>query len=112
MFICNFFLIFLLCFPQILILAPTREIAVQIKDVVCSIGRHLEGLCVHVFIGGMPIEEDKRHLKQCHIAVGTPGNNDINLYIGEKERGSLREKEADLEFCIKQESGKFLLWFS
>lgn len=54
-------------------LAPTREIAVQIKDVVCSIGRHMEGLQVHVFIGGLSVEEDKRALKRCHVAIGTPG---------------------------------------
>ncbi len=58
---------------QVLVLAPTREIAVQIKDVMCSIGRHLKGLQTHVFIGGMPIGDDKNRLKQCHIAIGTPG---------------------------------------
>jgi ATP-dependent RNA helicase DDX20 len=26
-----------------------------------------------VFIGGLPVEEDKRRAKSCHIAVGTPG---------------------------------------
>lgn len=25
------------------------------------------------FIGGLPILEDVRHAKKCHIAVGTPG---------------------------------------
>jgi ATP-dependent RNA helicase DDX20 len=59
--------------PQVLVLAPTREIAVQIKDVMCSIGRHLKGLQTHVFIGGMPLEHDKNCLKQCHIAIGSPG---------------------------------------
>ncbi|CAB3996574.1 probable ATP-dependent RNA helicase DDX20 [Paramuricea clavata] len=59
--------------PQVLVLAPTREIAVQIKDVMCSIGRHLKGLRTHVFIGGMPLEHDKNCLKQCHIAIGSPG---------------------------------------
>jgi len=28
---------------------------------------------VGVFIGGLPIEEDRRRAKHCHIAVGTPG---------------------------------------
>lgn len=58
---------------QVLVLAPTREIAVQIKDVMCSIGQHLKGLKTHVFIGGMPLEDDKISLRQCHIAIGTPG---------------------------------------
>jgi hypothetical protein len=59
---------------QVLVLAPTREIAVQIKDVMSSIGRHMKGLHTHVFIGGMPLADDKNRLKQCHIAIGTPGN--------------------------------------
>ncbi|XP_028398283.1 probable ATP-dependent RNA helicase DDX20 isoform X2 [Dendronephthya gigantea] len=39
----------------------------------CSIGQHLNGLKTHVFIGGMPLEDDKISLRQCHIAIGTPG---------------------------------------
>ncbi|CAG8787065.1 13671_t:CDS:2, partial [Acaulospora morrowiae] len=58
--------------PQVLILAPTREIAVQTKEVICSIGRYLERLACHVFIGGLPVEEDLKKLKKCHIAIGSP----------------------------------------
>jgi superfamily II DNA/RNA helicase len=28
---------------------------------------------VHLFIGGLPLEEDERNIQHCHIAVGTPG---------------------------------------
>ncbi|XP_067166608.1 probable ATP-dependent RNA helicase DDX20 [Apteryx mantelli] len=58
---------------QILILAPTREIAVQIHAVVTAIGIKMEGLECHVFIGGTPLNQDKIRLKKCHIAVGSPG---------------------------------------
>ncbi|NXL56202.1 DDX20 helicase, partial [Chordeiles acutipennis] len=58
---------------QILILAPTREIAVQIHAVITSIGVKMEGLECHVFIGGTPLSQDKVRLKKCHIAVGSPG---------------------------------------
>ncbi|NWU31938.1 DDX20 helicase, partial [Dyaphorophyia castanea] len=58
---------------QILILAPTREIAVQIHDVITTIGIKMEGLKCHVFIGGTPLSQDKSRLKKCHIAVGSPG---------------------------------------
>ncbi|XP_055994974.1 probable ATP-dependent RNA helicase DDX20 [Sorex fumeus] len=58
---------------QILILAPTREIAVQIHSVITSIGIKMEGLECHVFIGGTPLSQDKTKLKKCHIAVGSPG---------------------------------------
>lgn len=54
-------------------LAPTREIAVQIHSVVMAIGCAMEGLECHVFIGGRPVSQDKHHLKKCHIAVGSPG---------------------------------------
>ncbi|KAM9369399.1 putative ATP-dependent RNA helicase DDX20 [Phaethornis superciliosus] len=58
---------------QILILAPTREIAVQIHAVITTIGMKMEGLECHVFIGGTPLNQDKTRLKKCHIAVGSPG---------------------------------------
>lgn len=58
---------------QVLVLAPTREIAVQIHSVMMAIGCAMEGLECHVFIGGRPVAQDKQHLKKCHIAVGSPG---------------------------------------
>ncbi|XP_010148866.1 PREDICTED: probable ATP-dependent RNA helicase DDX20, partial [Eurypyga helias] len=58
---------------QILILAPTREIAVQIHAVITTIGIKMDGLECHVFIGGTPLNQDKIRLKKCHIAVGSPG---------------------------------------
>jgi len=59
---------------QVLILAPTREIAVQIKEVITAIGSQMNNLVCHVFIGGLPVEDNKKILKKpCHIAVGTPG---------------------------------------
>ncbi|XP_064255295.1 probable ATP-dependent RNA helicase DDX20 isoform X2 [Passer domesticus] len=58
---------------QILILAPTREIAVQIHAVITTIGTKMEGLQCHVFIGGTPLSQDRSRLRKCHIAVGSPG---------------------------------------
>ncbi|RZC41082.1 ATP-dependent RNA helicase DDX20 [Asbolus verrucosus] len=58
---------------QVLILVPTREIAVQIQDVIRGIGCFVDGLMVESFIGGLPVEEDVKKAKQCHIAVGAPG---------------------------------------
>ncbi|MEQ2202006.1 DEAD (Asp-Glu-Ala-Asp) box polypeptide 20, partial [Xenoophorus captivus] len=52
----------------VLVLAPTREIAVQIHSVVMAIGCAMEGLECHVFIGGRPVSQDKARLKKCHIA--------------------------------------------
>ncbi|XP_012276173.1 probable ATP-dependent RNA helicase DDX20 [Orussus abietinus] len=58
---------------QVLILAPTREIAVQIAEAITSIGAKLKGLKLQTFIGGMVVEEDIKKVKGCHIAVGSPG---------------------------------------
>ncbi|CAK9833346.1 Probable ATP-dependent RNA helicase DDX20 [Anthophora retusa] len=58
---------------QVLILAPTREIAVQISEVFSSVGCEIKGLKVEVFIGGTAIDGDKKKLNDCHIAVGAPG---------------------------------------
>ncbi|XP_046340633.2 uncharacterized protein LOC124121640 [Haliotis rufescens] len=58
---------------QVLVLAPTREIAIQIWDVIKNIGSAMSALRCHTFIGGLPLSEDKQNLKKCQIAVGTPG---------------------------------------
>lgn len=58
---------------QVLILAPTREIAVQSCDTVRCLGCDIPGLEVYAFIGGMSVREDLRKLARCHVAVGTLG---------------------------------------
>ncbi|XP_037798963.1 probable ATP-dependent RNA helicase DDX20 [Penaeus monodon] len=58
---------------QVLVIAPTREIAVQITQVINSIGSGTPGLRAYAFIGGIPLSQDKAKLSCCHIAVGTPG---------------------------------------
>jgi len=57
---------------QTLILAPTREVALQIVGVIKSIGSFCN-VKTNAFIGGKSIKEDKANLKTCQIAVGTPG---------------------------------------
>ena len=58
---------------QALIIAPTRELARQIKEVVEGLGLYLK-LKVHLCTGGTQVIQDKRKLKEgCHIVVGTPG---------------------------------------
>ncbi|XP_053447996.1 probable ATP-dependent RNA helicase DDX20 [Nycticebus coucang] len=75
---------------QILILAPTREIAVQIHSVITSIGIKMEGLECHVFIGGTPLSQDKTRLKKCHIAVGSPGRIKQLIELDYLNPGSIR----------------------
>lgn len=59
--------------PQVLLLAPTREVALQAADVVAAAAGGLP-LCVATLIGGLPTSEDERVLRRiCHVVVGTPG---------------------------------------
>ena len=62
-------------YTQILILAPTRELAIQISNVVSSIGCMIDGLNVKTFIGGSTIMNDVNDIRntQPHIIVGCPG---------------------------------------
>ena len=66
---------------QVLVLAPTREIAVQIHGVITTIGSSMPALSCHTFIGGMPVAEDKQKLTSCHVAVGTPGGTTVKSLI-------------------------------
>ncbi|XP_043932926.1 probable ATP-dependent RNA helicase DDX20 [Protopterus annectens] len=75
---------------QILVLAPTREIAVQIHSVICAIGVKVDGLECHAFIGGMPLSQDKARLKKCHIAVGSPGRIKQLIEMGYLNTASVR----------------------
>lgn len=54
--------------PQVLVLAPTREIALQSAEVINTVGAHMAapGLSVGVFIGGLPAEEDRKLLRRPH----------------------------------------------
>ncbi|KAL4711992.1 hypothetical protein ACJJTC_003659 [Scirpophaga incertulas] len=59
---------------QVIIVAPTREIAAQIYNVIKQIGSKYEGLVVEVVMGGLSFDEDiKKFKKDVHIVVGSPG---------------------------------------
>jgi ATP-dependent RNA helicase DeaD len=59
--------------PQALIVAPTRELAVQIYESIARIGQKLP-IKIAVIYGGVSFEEQKRTLQQgVQIVVGTPG---------------------------------------
>lgn len=59
--------------PQALIMTPTRELALQNRDVIKVMGENL-GTKVDCFIGGNPLEEDVKRLQNgSQIIVGTPG---------------------------------------
>ncbi len=59
--------------PQALILEPTRELSVQVRDELFHIGRK-KRLKVPAVFGGFPIDKQIQTLRQkSHVVVGTPG---------------------------------------
>ncbi|KAG0380927.1 DEAD (Asp-Glu-Ala-Asp) box polypeptide 20 [Mortierella sp. AD032] len=78
--------------PRAVLIAPTREIAVQIQDVITSIlqgGLNKNITCV-AMIGGMPIQKDRENLKRCSIVVGTPGRVLSLIETGHLETSHIR----------------------
>ncbi|GAC1631388.1 MAG: DEAD/DEAH box helicase [Chloroflexota bacterium] len=58
---------------QVLILAPTRELAVQVADTVHKLGKYRQVSDLPIY-GGQPIDRQLRALRRgVHVVVGTPG---------------------------------------
>jgi len=67
----NVFYVFL-C-PAVVILVPTRELALQTSQVCKELGKHLQ-IQVMVTTGGTSLKDDIMRLYQpVHLLVGTPG---------------------------------------
>ncbi len=59
---------------QVLVLAPTRELAMQVADASVRYGRHLAGLRVATVVGGMPYGAQIKALsRRVDVLVATPG---------------------------------------
>ncbi len=87
---------------QALILAPTRELAVQVENEIGKLGKHtgVRSICIY---GGTGYEKQVRSLKRenPHIAVGTPGRV-IDLI----NKGILKLDTAS--FCVLDEADEML----
>ncbi|MEE9355837.1 MAG: DEAD/DEAH box helicase, partial [Methylococcaceae bacterium] len=60
--------------PQVLVLAPTRELAIQVAEAFQKYARHLKGFHVLPIYGGQEYGGQIRSLKRgVHVVVGTPG---------------------------------------
>ena len=60
--------------PQAIVLAPTRELAIQVAAEIKNLGQNISGLKVLEIYGGASIVDQMRALKSgAHIVVGTPG---------------------------------------
>ncbi|MCB1093825.1 MAG: DEAD/DEAH box helicase, partial [Verrucomicrobiae bacterium] len=60
--------------PQALVLAPTRELAIQVAEAFQGYAHHLPGFHVLPIYGGQSMSNQLRQLKRgVHVVVGTPG---------------------------------------
>ncbi len=60
--------------PQVLVLAPTRELAIQVAEAFQRYAARLEGFHVLPIYGGQDYRTQLRQLKRgAHVVVGTPG---------------------------------------
>jgi len=60
--------------PQLLVLAPTRELAIQVAEAFQTYAHHMKGFHVLPIYGGQSYEIQLRQLKRgVHVVVGTPG---------------------------------------
>ena len=60
-------------YPQAIVLAPTRELAVQVAEHISLVGRNSDIRVVAIY-GGQPIERQLRALQRgVHVIVATPG---------------------------------------
>ena len=59
---------------QVLVLTPTRELAMQVADATRSYGKHIDGLRVATVVGGMPYGAQIKSLsRRVDVLVATPG---------------------------------------
>ncbi len=88
--------------PQALVLAPTRELAIQVAEAFASYATHLPGFNVLPIYGGQSYVPQLASLKRgAHVVVGTPGR-----IIDHLERGTL--KLDGLAYMVLDEADEML----
>ncbi len=61
-------------FPQVLVLAPTRELAIQVAEAFQTYASKMPGFNVLPIYGGQSMETQLKQLRRgAHVVVGTPG---------------------------------------
>jgi ATP-dependent RNA helicase DeaD len=75
---------------QILVLTPTRELAIQVAEAMQTYARHVPGFHVLPVYGGQEIGTQLRQLRRgVHAVVGTPGRIQDHLRRGTLDLGTL-----------------------
>ena len=81
---------------QLLVLAPTRELAIQVSEAIQTYARHLKGLHVLPIYGGQSYDIQLRPLKRgVHVVVGTPGRVMDHIKKGTLKLNSLKALVLD-----------------
>jgi ATP-dependent RNA helicase DeaD len=82
--------------PQLLVLAPTRELAIQVAEAFQTYARHLKGFHVLPIYGGQSYEVQLRQLRRgVHVVVGTPGRVMDHMRKGKLKLDSLQALVLD-----------------
>jgi ATP-dependent RNA helicase DeaD len=88
--------------PQVLVLVPTRELAIQVAEAFQKYANHLPGLHVLPVYGGQSYTPQLNALRRgAHVIVGTPGRVMDHL-----DRGTL--SLATLRFVVLDEADEML----
>ncbi len=77
--------------PQVLVLAPTRELAIQVAEAFQGFAHHMKGFHVLPVYGGADYGTQIRALKRgVHVVVGTPGRVMDHIRKGTLKLGELK----------------------
>jgi ATP-dependent RNA helicase DeaD len=99
---------------QVLIVCPTRELAVQVCEEVHRLGAKMRGLHATPVYGGAPMDRQLRALRDgAHIVVGTPGRLLDHLRRGSFNPSQVRmaildEADRMLDMGFKEEMDELL----
>jgi len=82
--------------PQILVLTPTRELAIQVAEAMQTYARHLKGFHVLPVYGGQGMDFQLKQLRRgVHAVVGTPGRIQDHLRRKTLKLGALQAVVID-----------------
>ncbi len=101
-------------YPQVLILCPTRELAVQVCEEVHRLGAKMTGLNATPVYGGAPIDRQLRALRSgAQLVVGTPGRLLDHLRRGSFDASRIKmavldEADRMLDMGFKDEMDELL----
>jgi ATP-dependent RNA helicase DeaD len=88
--------------PQVLVLVPTRELALQVSEAFLRYAAHIKGFHVLPIYGGQSYQPQLNALRRgVHVVIGTPGR-----VIDHINRGTL--KLGEVKFLVLDEADEML----